>query len=523
MKYVCSVERFSLLFLLFGLSLQTYLIFMNTHGHFFYSLDDPYIHLSLAENIARGVYGINLEEYSSPSSSILYPFLLVPFVVLGIGSAGPFIIAVLAQVLSIYVIALFFSKDLGIRWEGGATNKFFVLLIAFFLPLSLNSLGLPFTGMEHSLHLLFSSLLLISFFKIASGDPTPWYFLPSLLLTPLIRFEGFALVVMTLMGLFVVKKFKLALVAASSLAFIVIMYALFMHSLNLPLLPSSVMVKSSISSNVIDGNFSEIFLSILKNFYYSVEKGWGIIFSLLIFLSILCIFSTSVPMNVRLTCAVGSGALILHVLFGSFGWFGRYEIYAVGIVLIILSLEIKFFICKNRTKQAMNILFSAILLSFSIAYTQIAFFTPAATKNIYQQQYQMHRFITEYFPHTVAVNDIGWPSYKNDAFVVDLLGLGSETVRKLRKAHDGSAFPETIAAIASHYDAKFAMTYESWFKKGLPANWIRMAELHTSQVSTSSGTVTFYLIDPALRGEMQRALLRFQADLPPEDRLALMQ
>mgnify|MGYP001017862235 CR=1 FL=1 len=45
-------------------------------GFFFYTLDDPYIHLALAENILRGHYGINLDEPSSPSSSIVYPFLV---------------------------------------------------------------------------------------------------------------------------------------------------------------------------------------------------------------------------------------------------------------------------------------------------------------------------------------------------------------------------------------------------------------------------------------------------------------
>src|SRR5262245_36529767 len=46
------------------------------HGHLIYSLDDPYITLSLAWHIARGHYGINAGEAASPASSILYPFLL---------------------------------------------------------------------------------------------------------------------------------------------------------------------------------------------------------------------------------------------------------------------------------------------------------------------------------------------------------------------------------------------------------------------------------------------------------------
>src|SRR5207248_4211963 len=50
-----------------------------TGGRLIYALDDAYIELSLAWNIAQGHYGINAADVSSPSSSILYPFLLAPF------------------------------------------------------------------------------------------------------------------------------------------------------------------------------------------------------------------------------------------------------------------------------------------------------------------------------------------------------------------------------------------------------------------------------------------------------------
>jgi hypothetical protein len=42
--------------------------FMNS-GHLVYTPDDAYIHLSLAENIARGRYGVNLGESSRSACS----------------------------------------------------------------------------------------------------------------------------------------------------------------------------------------------------------------------------------------------------------------------------------------------------------------------------------------------------------------------------------------------------------------------------------------------------------------------
>src|SRR5687768_7918900 len=44
-------------------------IFWMCGGDFSYTLDDPYIHLALAENIAIGHYGIDPSESSAPASS----------------------------------------------------------------------------------------------------------------------------------------------------------------------------------------------------------------------------------------------------------------------------------------------------------------------------------------------------------------------------------------------------------------------------------------------------------------------
>ena len=64
----------TLVFIPFALMLQ--LAVSYSDGSFIYTLDDPYIHLALAKNIRLGNYGINLDELSSPSPSILWPFLL---------------------------------------------------------------------------------------------------------------------------------------------------------------------------------------------------------------------------------------------------------------------------------------------------------------------------------------------------------------------------------------------------------------------------------------------------------------
>jgi hypothetical protein len=137
--------------------------------------------------------------------------------------------------------------------------------------------------------------------------------------------------------------------------------------------------------------------------------------------------------------------------------------------------------------------------------------------NIYEQQYQMHRFAVEFFPQNVAVNDIGWVSYRNGRYVLDLWGLGSEEARQ--GARSNGRTTAFLRDITERNAVVYAMIYDSLFPGSTPPEWCRIAELETSQVSAASGTVTFYLIDPSKEAEMARALQRFSSSLPTGARL----
>jgi hypothetical protein len=72
-------------------------ILVANEGHFAYTLDAPYTHLTLAEQIRHGTYGLNAGEPAAPSSTILFPLLLVPL--LGLGQYGPALLCLLALAL----------------------------------------------------------------------------------------------------------------------------------------------------------------------------------------------------------------------------------------------------------------------------------------------------------------------------------------------------------------------------------------------------------------------------------------
>ncbi|MBL3587874.1 hypothetical protein JMM61_21465, partial [Rhodovulum sulfidophilum] len=100
--------------------------------------------------------------------------------------------------------------------------------------------------------------------------------------------------------------------------------------------------------------------------------------------------------------------------------------------------------------------------------------------------------------------------FKNDLYVLDLWGLGSEEARKLR--NNGVWKPDDLASISRRHAVAFAMIYHEWIPD-VPENWEHIATLETSQITAASPFVFFYLLDLTKRKEMKNALERFSETL----------
>ena len=119
------------------------------HGAFTYSLDDPYIHLALSDQIRHGNYGINAGHHAAPSSSILFPFLLTAASGTPLHPYLPLLFNLFALFLTIEIIRRLLSHlNLAQDRAGTALVSAGVILTIFFL----NVIGIAFTGLEHSLH-----------------------------------------------------------------------------------------------------------------------------------------------------------------------------------------------------------------------------------------------------------------------------------------------------------------------------------------------------------------------------------
>jgi hypothetical protein len=234
----------ALLVLLVIIGLELLAILILNDGRLIYSLDDAYIHLALAERIALGHFGINLSEAAAPSSSIIWPFLQLPFLLVKAGDYGPLVINVIAAMATLLIYSRVGYLAL-CPCRRTRTKGFLLATILLLIPLT-NLVGLVFTGMEHSLQLFLSSLVVLGMIEESRDGVVRWWLVAAIILVPLVRYESLALSLPALLYLAMRGHTRLALTGATMMAALILAYSLFLRTLGLNLLPNSLLAKSYI-------------------------------------------------------------------------------------------------------------------------------------------------------------------------------------------------------------------------------------------------------------------------------------
>ena len=494
---------------------------MNS-GFFTYTLDDPYIHLALAENIGNGHYGVNSTEFSAPSSSILWPYILAA---LSFTSFFVYIPLLLNTISSMGIVYLFYKildrciKNIDIREKRIIVSVFLVLLI-----LATNLIGLIFTGMEHSLQVFFVVLILCGLIlEIEIKKVAPW-FMAAIVIAPLIRYENLAISCAAIIFLSVRKYYKSSIILTGFIILFIGLFSLYLIHLGLEPLPTSVISKSSVIAT--GGNP----LTILRHFVidqndmrHILGSGGGTITLILscTLLSLLAYAFFSKNRDGRRQLAgVISMSIALHLLLGENGWFFRYEIYIWTVsflTLLFLLSEMITSKCVSETGRFLTkrVAFMAFLIVFVVSaeYVSALAIIRVASNNVYQQHYQMHRFAVDFYNKPIAVGDLGYVSFRNDNYVLDLFGLAS--INALNYRNDGDT-PDWMNILANENDVRFAMIYENSFRH-IPVNWIKMGELHLGrrQITPAGSVVSFYAIGEESFAETTEVLRDFTASLPP--------
>ncbi|MFH1514179.1 MAG: hypothetical protein ABIG42_01835, partial [bacterium] len=203
-------------------------ILIKNQGHFGYTLDDAYIHLALAENIVKGHYGVNLGEYSAPASSIIWPVIIAPFARMSFGYYFPLLINFLASIGTILIFRIIVERIFD--FYDNPKKPLLMSLIVIALIFVANLVGLVYTGMEHSLQLFITALLLLGVIHEIKTRKVALYLLIALVLGPLIRYENLALSVPVLIHLVRRNHVKPFFICGSLIVFSLVGFSIFLSS-----------------------------------------------------------------------------------------------------------------------------------------------------------------------------------------------------------------------------------------------------------------------------------------------------
>ncbi len=479
-------------------------ILLMTGGHLIYSLDDPYIHVAMAERLMKGHYGINLGEVTSPSSSVIWPFLLLPTVWTPLGLHTPLLLNIAFGAGTALVLGRFAARlELPETWPHAEPTR---IAIACVLVVATNLVGLAFTGLEHNLQVLIAALVALALVEHCRGVALPMWVLALAALGPSVRYEMFAVTAAVGIVLLADRRWRDAvLLGAASLALPLALAAFLVANGNFPL-PNSVMTKLHIGAGAAAGSEGALTLIwgwIAKTAKAYVQESFAAKTAMLA-----CIFTAAWLCRTsegrwRNLSAAALVAGVLHLIAGQFGWFFRYEVYALTFCGMIVIAAI-----APRSPKAA--LYGVVLTA--CAYVGALGLTPRGALNIYEQQYQMHRFVQEHYRKAFAVNDLGWVSIGLDdkTYVLDLWGLASnEAVRQRDKS------PEWLDEVTRRHGAGLAMFYGVAFR-GIPASWQKAGELRlaSKRVTASDETVLIYATAVGDAAEIKRALAAFRPKLP---------
>lgn len=512
------------LFFLCMLAIEFITAFNKNHFIFTYTLDDTYIHLSLAQRIAMGTYGLNAGEYSSPDSSILWPFLLAPFSNYAYFYYVPLLINIVCALAVLWVFAFVMqAKDdkETLHW-----NK--VLLLCLLTP-ALNLTGLVFVGMEHSLQVLLSVLLLLGLIQECKHHQFPLWLGCAIVLGPLIRYENLALSTLSLLFLFYRGHYKKALITLFCLGAIVLSFTGFLLHIGQPLLPASILSKTSTTL------FSSISMSLLHENFLKEQAHTFLIYT---WICLWLMFFSRIERAQKQIISLLLISLYLHLVWGKFGYGLRYEIYLhASFWFLIISLYEQYaaqnhaFVIHLLNKLRLNtpqksrlvrqlsyVVLCGVLILASQPYFRAIPNIPTASNNIYLQQYQMHQLVHQWVKSPVAANDIGLLSFNNPYGVVDLWGLGNYAVTKKRILENNTQWMDEL--VQQHH-VELVMIYRSWFPK-IPEHWQLLGCLSskTRKVSFAEKTVHFYATTAQSYTRLSEQLAAFQKALPAQDQFS---
>ena len=458
---------------------------------FEYPLDDVYIHLAMAEQMALGGYGVNAGEVASAASSPIYPLFLTPFA----GTEVQGWLPLVWNLLFLVVAAALLGKILSEARLGRAGP-----FIAFLAPAALTIYVVAYAGMENMAHGAASLAIVLGLWRYVETGRISLTLILGLLLAPAFRLEGLALALLA--GGLVLRLGRIPAGLGLMLIGIapVVGFAAFLMSQGLEPLPASVTAK--LGDQPDEGALANLRLNV-------ATYGGRYLLALSTVLALLSFTLWRSDIRRAYFGLALAAAGFAHLAFGSTGWLDRYENYAVLVTFAGIAL-----VLADRAQLVKVTVLAIALLGGAWTYGPYIPNNLANMRAIHQQQSQMSRFVKDHVKAPVAVNDLGYVAWRNPHYVLDLWGLASKEALVLRQAGECTNWADDLA---DRNGVVLAMIYEERLGCFLGPDWVRLGSLWTLDADGAflgGPEVAFYARNEAQAERLRSELVSWSKGLP---------
>src|SRR5262249_25637284 len=113
-----------------------------------------------------------------------------------------------------------------------------------------------------------------------------------------------------------------------------------------------------------------------------------------VLLAVLLITARDRKPEERALCALAAALLWIHLLFGRFGWYYRYEIYALAFGIVVALQLFGADVLASLQQCTAGWTRAGVAAAFVVAfgpYVQVLRSNSRASHDVYERQYQMHR------------------------------------------------------------------------------------------------------------------------------------
>ena len=403
-------------------------------GHLVYPLDDTYIQMAIAKNLAaHGTWGVTRFEFSGAGSSPLWPLLIAVLDrVTGLGARLPLIVNVLAGVTVVAVASAALTRH--IQHRAGQFFTLMLVIVAASLP------ALMLVGMEHTLACAAALALAVAGVSwCAAPEPRDRRLRLAVaclgLLTVALRYDAAAIVAPLLLLIAITGGWRKAMPLAIVSALPGAAYALMAWRHGWPALPAPVLLKQRLwgldllswhgAADLLGGGA----LTVLIN-------TPALLTLVLVALALLAASRHEVDdqcaRESRFLLIVFLAATAVHLQFGRVGWLYRYEAHLIvlGIVANASALAHQL---PARWPRLAALQWGAIAALTVIAAHPLLLRGFLASRDVvtgavdlYQHEYVWSHFFREYPPDGgLLVSDLGAVAYYTDVPIVDVGGLAT--------------------------------------------------------------------------------------------------